>query len=126
MNKVKVTSQKAPSAIGPYSQAIRSGNLLFLSGQIPLDPKTGEIKGDINEQTKRCLDNIKGLLEDNSLSLSNVIKSLIFITDMKNFAKVNEIYSAYFTEPYPARSCVEVKGLPKGAEVEIEVIAVCE
>ena len=123
MKKIIATSD-APAAIGPYSQAIRSGNLIFCSGQIPLDPRSGQIvSDDIGEQTRRVLDNISCLLKSEGLSLADVVKTTIFLTDLGNFQIVNEIYGSYFNNQPPARSTVQVSALPKGARVEIEVIA---
>ena len=123
MKKIISTSD-APAAIGPYSQAIRSGNFIFCSGQIPLDPKSGEmVSDDIRAQTRRVLDNISGLLKSQGLSLGDVLKTTIFLTDLGNFQMVNEIYGSYFNNQPPARSTVQVSALPKGAKVEIEVIA---
>ena len=123
MKKIIATSD-APAAIGPYSQAIRSGNLIFCSGQIPLEPKSGQIvSDDIGDQTRRVLDNISGLLKSEGLSLADVVKTTIFLTDLGNFQIVNEIYGSYFNNQPPARSTVQVSALPKGARVEIEVIA---
>jgi 2-iminobutanoate/2-iminopropanoate deaminase len=123
MKKIISTSD-APAAIGPYSQAIRSGNFIFCSGQIPLDPKSGEIvSDDIGAQTRRVLDNISGLLKSQGLSLGDVLKTTIFLTDLGNFQMVNEIYGSYFNNQPPSRSTVQVSALPKGAKVEIEVIA---
>src|SRR5437870_9473724 len=124
MKKIISTSE-APAAIGPYSQAARSGNLLFCSGQIPLDPKSGQIvTGDIGAQTRRVLDNIAALLKAEGLVFDNVIKTTIFLTDLGDFQTVNEIYGSYFKQSPPARSTVQVSALPKGAKVEIEAIAV--
>ena len=124
MRKKVIQTERAPKAIGPYSQAIQAGNLLFLSGQIPLDPKTGElVKGDIGQQTKQVLENIKEILESQKLGMENVAKVTIFLKDIGNFNRVNEVYAAYFPPPAPARSTVEVAKLPRGAEIEIEAIA---
>lgn len=125
MVKEVICTDKAPKAIGPYSQGVIAGNLLFLSGQIPLDPATGEMacKG-IEEQTERVMENIAALLEAARLNFADVVKSTIFLTDLANFATVNEVYGRRFPTNPPARSTVEVKGLPRGAGVEIEVIAV--
>ncbi|PYL23156.1 MAG: reactive intermediate/imine deaminase [Verrucomicrobia bacterium] len=124
MKKIISTSE-APAAIGPYSQAARSGNLLFCSGQIPLDPKSGQIvTGDIGGQTRRVLDNIAAVLKAEALTFDNVVKTTIFLTDLGDFQTVNEIYGSYFKQAPPARSTVQVSALPKGANVEIEVIAV--
>lgn len=124
MKKKVIQTGKAPKAIGPYSQAIQAGNFLFLSGQIPLDPNTGEsVKGDIGQQTKQVLENIKGLLASQSLGMEDVIKVTIFLKDIGNFNRVNEVYATYFSPPAPARSTVEVARLPRDAEIEIEAIA---
>src|SRR5215471_1719819 len=124
MKKIVSTSD-APAAVGPYSQAIRSGDLLFCAGQIPLDPKTGQlVTGDIAAQTRRVLDNISALLKAAKLTFGQVVKTTIFLTDMNDFQAVNEIYATYFRDEPPARSTVAVAALPKGAKVEIEVIAV--
>ena len=123
MKKILSTTD-APAAIGPYSQGVRTGSLLFCAGQIPLDPKTGQmVSGDISEQTKRVLENIAGLLKAAQLSFDHVVKTTIFLTSMDDFQTVNEIYATYFRENPPARSTVAVSALPKGAKVEIEVIA---
>ncbi len=123
MKKI-ISTSAAPAAIGPYSQAIRSGDFLFCSGQIPLDPKNGQmVSDDITPQTRRVMDNISGLLKSEGLSLADVLKTTIFLTDLGNFQTVNEIYGSYFTSEPPARSTVQVSALPKGAKVEIEVIA---
>ncbi|PRR77891.1 Enamine/imine deaminase [Clostridium liquoris] len=125
MKKV-ISTDLAPKAIGPYSQGIMVGDLIFLSGQIPVDPATGEIvTGDdpIVTQTHQSMNNVKNILESQGLSFNNVIKSTVFITDMNDFPKVNEAYAQYFQGTYPARSCVQVGKLPKGALVEVEVVA---
>ena len=125
MGKKVIHTDKAPQAIGPYSQAIQAGNFLFLSGQIPLDPKTGELaKGDIREQTKQVLENIKGVLESQKLGMGNVVKATIFLKDIGNFNQVNEVYATYFPSSPPARSTVEVSKLPRNTEIEIEVVAI--
>ena len=126
MDKKQIKTDKAPAAVGPYSQAIQTGNLLFISGQIPIDvSKNGEIfKGDIKVQTKIVMENIKALLQSQKLTLKNIVKVTIFLTDMKDFAAVNEVYGSYFSEVPPARACVAVSELPKGVNVEIEAIAV--
>ena len=119
-----ISTEKAPAAIGPYSQAIQVGNLVYTSGQIPIDPATGMIvKGGIKEQTLQSLTNVKAILEEVGLTMSNVLKTAVFMADMGDFADMNSVYAEFFTEPYPARSAVAVKTLPKGALVEIEVIA---
>jgi len=123
MKKI-VSTNEAPAAIGPYSQAVRSGRFLFCSGQIPLDPKSGQIvAGDITAQTRRVLDNIAAVLRAEGLTFDNVVKTTIFLTNLGDFQKVNEIYGSYFEQNPPARSTVQVAALPKGANVEIEVIA---
>ena len=119
-----ISTEKAPAAIGPYSQAIQVGNLVYTSGQIPIDPATGMIvKGGIKEQTLQSLTNVKAILEEVGLTMSNVLKTTVFMADMGDFADMNSVYAGFFTEPYPARSAVAVKTLPKEALVEIEVIA---
>lgn len=127
MKKTVISTTKAPSAIGPYSQAIQVGNLLYTSGQIPIDPATGAFaEGGIKEQTRQSLLNVKAILEEAGLTMANVIKTTVFMADMNDFAAMNAIYSEFFSEPYPARSAVAVKTLPKGALVEIEVVASSE
>jgi 2-iminobutanoate/2-iminopropanoate deaminase len=124
MEKKVIQTEKAPKAIGPYSQAIQAGNLLFLSGQIPLDPASGElVKGDIREQTRRVLENLKGVLESQHLGMDDVVKVTIFLKDIGNFNQVNEVYATYFPSSPPARSTVEVARLPRDAGIEIEAIA---
>ena len=119
-----ISTEKTPAAIGPYSQAIQVGNLVYTSGQIPIDPATGMIvTGGIKEQTLQSLTNVKAILEEVGLTMSNVLKTTVFMADMGDFADMNSVYAEFFTEPYPARSAVAVKTLPKGALVEIEVIA---
>lgn len=119
----QISTDKAPSAIGPYSQAMQTGNLLYTSGQIPIDPKTGNIEAaDITGQTVQVMENLKAVLEAAGSDLSKAVKTLCFLTDMGNFAAFNEVYAGYFTGK-PARSCVAVSALPKGALVEVEVIA---
>jgi 2-iminobutanoate/2-iminopropanoate deaminase len=123
MKKV-ISTTKAPSAIGPYSQAIQCGNLVFTSGQIPIDPATGVfVEGGIKEQTRQSLLNVKAVLEEAGLTMGHVAKTTVFMADMNDFADMNAVYAEFFTEPYPARSAVAVKTLPKGALVEIEVVA---
>lgn len=119
-----VKTDKAPGAIGPYSQGIQVGNMYFFSGQLPLNAKTGVMPETIEEQTKQSLENIKGLLESQGMDLSNVVKTTVFLDNIADFGAMNEVYAQYFVEPYPARSAVEVGKLPKDALVEIEVIAV--
>ena len=123
MKKVINTNQ-APAAIGPYNQAIKVGNLVYTSGQIPINPATGNfVEGGIKEQTRQSLTNIKAILEEAGLSMNNVVKTTVFLADMNDFADMNSVYAEFFSEPYPARSAVAVKTLPNGALVEIEVVA---
>ena len=120
-----INTEKAPAAIGPYSQAIDTGvGLVFVSGQLPIDPATGAFpEGDVKVQTRQSLANARAILESAGLSLKNVVKTTVFLADMADFASMNEVYSQFFTAPFPARSAVAVKTLPKGALVEIECIA---
>ena len=125
MEKNIIYTTDAPAAVGPYSQAVKVGNMVFISGQIPLDPKTGEIvSGDIQAQTKQALNNLIAVLTTSGASLSNVVKTTVFLTDMEQFGAVNEIYSEFFKAEPPARSCVQVGALPRGVAVEIEAIVV--
>ena len=119
-----ISTKKAPAAIGPYSQAIQVGNLIYTSGQLPINPATGAFpEGGIKEQTRQSLTNVKAILEEAGVSMSNVVKTTVFMADMGDFGDMNGVYAEFFTEPYPARSAVAVKTLPKGALVEIEVVA---
>lgn len=118
----QISTDKAPAAIGPYSQAVKTGNLLFCSGQIPLNPSTGTIPQGVEAQAEQALANVKNLIEAAGASIDNVVKTTVFIKDMNDFGKINEIYAKYFTEPFPARSCVEVARLPKDVLLEIEAI----
>lgn len=119
-----VYTSKAPKPVGPYSQAFRAGPWLFCSGQIPLDAKNSQIVGqNIETQTKQVLDNIKTVLDSEGMVLQNVVKTLVFLTDIKEFLRFNQVYESYFSEHKPARSCVEVSALPKSVKVEVEVIA---
>lgn len=122
----KISTDKAPAAVGPYSQAIKTGNFLFVSGQIPLNPQTQELVSGINAQTIQVLENLKAVLEAGGSSIAQVIKVTIYLTDMNDFSTVNEIYAKYFMENQPARACVAVKALPKNADVEMDAIALCE
>ena len=122
MKKV-ISTEKAPAAIGPYSQAIDIGNLVFTSGIIPVDPATGEIPEGSALQAQQAFKNLINLLEEAGSSVEKVIKTTVFIKEMNDFAAINEVYSKYFTEPYPARSCVEVARLPKDVMIEIEAVA---
>lgn len=119
----EIKTDQAPAALGPYSQGIQTGNLVYLSGQLGLDPKTGDLKEGLEAQTHQAFANIKALLESQGLTLGNVAKVLVLLADIKDFGPVNDIYADYFQEPYPARSAFAVKDLPKGGLVEIEVIA---
>jgi len=124
MTKTIINPAKSPAAVGPYNHAVRVGDLLFCAGQIPIDPATGNlVSGDIKAQTERVLQNVKAILDDQKLRFANVVKSTVFLTDLANFAGMNEIYAKYFTTDFPARSTVQVGALPKGAGVEIEVVA---
>ena len=117
-------SDKAPKALGPYSQAIVAGGFVFASGQVPIDPATGNfVEGGIKEQTRQSLTNVTNVLAEAGIDLTHVVKTTVFLSDMDNFAAMNEVYATFFKEPYPARSAVAVKALPKGALVEIEVVA---
>lgn len=115
---------KSPKAVGPYNHAVRVGDLLFCAGQIPLDPATGDlVAGDAKAQTERVLQNVKAILDDQGLTFANVVKSTVFLTNLADFAAMNEVYAKYFTTDFPARSTIQVAALPKGANVEIEVVA---
>jgi 2-iminobutanoate/2-iminopropanoate deaminase len=115
---------KSPAAVGPYNHAVRLGDLLFSAGQIPLDPKTGNlVAGDIKAQTEQVLSNIKAILDDQNLSFANVVKTTVFMTNLADFAAMNEVYSKYFTTDFPARSTIQVAALPRSANVEIEIVA---
>ncbi len=119
-----IATDKAPRAIGPYSQAVRVGNLLFTSGMIPIDPATNTlVEGGIEVQAKQAIGNLAALLEASGSDLGKVVKTVVFIKDMNDFAKVNEVYAGFFTDNYPARSCVEVARLPKDVLIEIEAVA---
>ena len=123
MKKV-INTKAAPAAIGPYSQAIRVGNLVYTSGQIPIDPATGSfVEGGVKEQTRQSLLNVKAILAEAGLTMGDVVKTTVFLADMNDFADMNTVYAEFFSEPYPVRSAVAVKTLPKGALVEIEVVA---
>lgn len=127
MRKIPISTDKAPAAVGPYEQAIKVGNFIFTSGQIPLDPSTNKlVEGDIAIQTKRVMENLKSVLEASGTSFKNVIKTTIFLADLKNFEQVNKIYGEYFPDGKPARSTVQVSALPKGAGIEIEMVAIAE
>ena len=121
--KTQISTQKAPGAIGPYSQAIDTGSFVFISGQIPVNPETGEIPEGITAQTTQSLANVKAILAEAGLSVDNVVKTTVFLADMSLFGPMNEVYGRTFSEPFPARSAVAVRELPKQVLVEIEVIA---
>ena len=119
-----INTSKAPKAIGPYSQAIEANGLVITSGQLPIDPATGEFApGGIKEQTRQSLTNAKAILEEAGISIANVMKTTVFLSDMNDFAAMNEVYAEFFNEPFPARSAIAVKTLPKNALVEVECIA---
>lgn len=123
MDKIIINTENAPAAIGPYSQAIKVGNMLFTSGQIPLNPVTGElVTSDVKAATKQCLENLKAILTEAGTSLENVVKTTVFLKDMNDFISVNEVYGTYFSVKMPARSAVQVGKLPKDSLVEIEAI----
>jgi 2-iminobutanoate/2-iminopropanoate deaminase len=127
MPKQAISSPDAPKAIGPYSSAVRSGNLLFVSGQIPLDPSTGAMAaGDIEAQTRRVLENVGALLRAARLDFSHVVRTTVFLADMNDFTAMNGVYQTYFSEPYPARSTLQAARLPRDARVEIDAIAAFE
>ena len=119
-----ISTDKAPAAIGPYSQAVKTGNLMFTSGQIPIDPATNTlVEGGIEVQARRVMENVKAILAARGAGMDQIVKTVVFIKDMNDFAKVNEIYAEYFTGNYPARSCVEVARLPKDVLIEMEAVA---
>jgi len=122
--KIIIKPAASPPAVGPYNHAVRIGDLLFCAGQIPIDPATGNlVPGDIKAQTHRVLENVKAILADQELTFANVVKSTVFLTNLADFATMNDVYAKYFTADFPARSTIQVAALPKGANVEIEVIA---
>jgi 2-iminobutanoate/2-iminopropanoate deaminase len=122
--KIIIKPAKSAPAVGPYNHAVRIGDLLFCAGQIPIDPASGNlVSGDIKAQAERALENVRTILDDQKLTFTNVIKSTVFLTNLADFAAMNEVYAKYFTADFPARSTVQVAALPKGASIEIEVIA---
>ena len=121
--KKQIHSEKAPAAIGPYSQAVEFNNTLYVSGQIPVDQASGEIANDIAEQTKQSMENIKYIVEEAGYVINDIVKCTIFLTDLNDFAVVNDVYGSFFSEPYPTRATVQVAALPKGVNVEIDAIA---
>lgn len=125
MSRDPISTERAPAAIGPYSQAVRAGGTVYLSGQIPLDPATGElVTGDISAQTRRVFDNLKAVCEAAGGSLDGVVRVGIYVMDLSDFAQVNAVMAEYFQAPYPARSTIQVAGLPKGARVEVDAVLV--
>lgn len=125
MKKDVIATQSAPAAIGPYSQGISAGDMVFTSGQIPLDPASGAVVGgNAAEQVEQCLKNLQAVLEAGGAGLETVLKTTVFLVDMGDFASVNEVYARWFTGAFPARSCIAVRGLPKGVLVEVEAVAV--
>ncbi len=124
MEKQIVKTDQAPAAIGPYSQGVRIGNFLFTSGQIALDPATGEMcSGEIEQETEKTLQNIEAILKADGLSLGHVVKTTVYLADLNHFARMNQVYERFFSENKPARACVQVAALPKGAKVEIDAVA---
>lgn len=122
--KKEIRTEKAPGAIGPYSQAVEAGGMIYTSGMIPINPETGElVTGSVEQQAKQAISNLKNLLEAAGSSMDKVVKTVVFISDMEDFAKINKVYGEYFAQPYPARSCVQVARLPKDVAIEIEAIA---
>ena len=125
MSKTAIHTEKAPAAIGPYSQAIRAGETIYVSGQLPVDPATGEFAGeDITAQTHQSLTNVKNILKEAGADMNNVVKTTVLLADIADFAAMNAVYAEYFESPFPARAAFQVAALPKGARVEIEVVAV--
>ncbi len=122
--RTEIKTDSAPQAIGPYAQGIRTGNMIFTSGQIPVDPITGAVVQGIEQQAAQALENLKAVLAAAGASLADVVKTTVFIRDMNDFGKINEVYARFFTQPFPARSCVEVSRLPKDVLIEIEAVAV--
>ena len=121
---IRVHTDNAPAAVGPYSQGVKTDKMMFVSGQMPVVPATGEVlEGDAGEKARQCMKNVLAILEEAGLKAENIIKTTIFLTDMNDFGTVNEVYASFFGDNYPARSCVEVSRLPKGVDVEIEAIA---
>lgn len=126
MSKIKVNTNEAPAAIGPYSQAIKIGNMVFTSGQIPFNAEGQLVSEDVQKQTRKSLENVQKILEEAGTDMTKVVKCTVFIKDMNDFPKINEVYAEFFQEPYPARACVEVARLPRDVKVEIEAIATVE
>lgn len=126
MKQKIIKTEKVPSSIGPYSQAVRLGEILFISGQLGIDPANDKLAEGVEKQTRQTLENLKTILEAAGSSLDKIVKTTVFIKDMNNFSVINKIYANYFTEKYPARCCIEVNRLPKDGQVEIEAIAFCD
>ena len=127
MSKEIISTNKAPQAIGPYSQAVMTGNLIFISGQVPINPQTGDVvSGSIEDQANQVIENIRNICEAADRDLGDIVKLSIFLTDLGNFSIVNEVMKKYFSEPYPARATIEVSGLPLGVDVEIEAIVITD
>lgn len=124
MNKEIISTKKAPGAIGPYSQAVKVGNMVYTSGQLGINPETGELAEDLTAQAHQVFKNLKAVLEEAGATMNHVVKTLVFLADMNDFLAVNDIYKEYFTDSYPARSAVEVARLPRDAKLEIEAIAI--
>lgn len=125
MKKKYIATEKAPSAIGPYSQGIIAGNIVYTSGQLPIDPESGELlKGDIEKETKQCLENVKAIIEEAEGTLADIVKVNVYVTNMDNFSRINKVYGEYFADHKPARSLVEVSKLPQNGDIEIEAIAI--
>jgi len=125
MRKKAIKTDGAPAAIGPYSQGVSAGGFVFVSGQIPLDPGSGElVAGPVAEQTRRVMENVRGVLEAAGAGMKDVVRTTVYLTDMAAFADMNRVYGEFFSEPYPARVTIEAKGLPRGACVEIDAVAV--
>ena len=125
MEKEQVITDRAPEAIGPYSQAVKIGRFVFLSGQIPIDPATGDlVTGSIAEQARQVLTNLKAVVEESGATMNDIVKTTVYITDILLFGDVNEVYADFFRKPYPARATVEVSGLPRGVDIEIDAVAV--
>ena len=126
MIKRIIQTEQAPVAIGPYSQAIRIGDFLYTSGQIALDPESGIfLSGEIEDETEQTLKNISAILQEGGLSLENVVKTTVYLSDLNHFSQMNQVYEKYFSKTKPARACVQVAALPKGAKIEIDAIAIC-
>ena len=122
--KEAIATANAPAAIGPYSQAVKDGDLIFVSGQLPIDPQTGEFPSDnVQDQTRQSLENVKAILAAAGYGMENVLKTTVYLADISDFAEMNDVYAQYFSEPYPARAAFQVAAIPKGAKVEIEVVA---